>query len=98
MRRQIHFFEYKEGTCLNFFDAESFYYIEEDFPLFPETAVINREGVTLCYPETETNYKVLHTSEKNYALLKGLFDEKNPIPWEEVDKRPKPRPQDISHG
>lgn len=83
-RKLIFLAEVVEGMALSFDDPSFFYYWHVGGQLFPETAVLDREGVTLSYStETEGSSTVRKVSHKDYAMLKMLFDLENPFPWKE---------------
>uniref|UniRef100_A0A6M3LSP9 Uncharacterized protein n=1 Tax=viral metagenome TaxID=1070528 RepID=A0A6M3LSP9_9ZZZZ len=87
-RRLIYLATAVEGAILNVNDPPFFYYWNIDGPPFPETALLDREGVTLGFPTKMEGATIARKiSDKDYQQLKLLFDLENPFPWKEVDLR-----------
>lgn len=88
VRRLIYLAKAVEGAALNLNDPPFFYYWNIDGPPFPETAVLDRKGVTLGFPtRLEGATTARKISYKDYLQLKTLFDLENPYPWKEIDEK-----------
>ncbi|MBU0847464.1 hypothetical protein KKH23_09800 [Patescibacteria group bacterium] len=90
-KRLIYLAPAVEGVMIDVNNPPIFYYWNVDGPLFPETAFLDREGVSLGFPgKMEGSTMVRKISHFEYQQLKMLFDLENPFPWKEVDERGKP--------
>lgn len=86
----LYLIEVKEGHTISFDhpEDEAFYSWDVRKPIFPATAVIAGDQVTLGYiprPEHPEYLESRITSREKYELLKGLFDEISPYPWKEFE-------------
>jgi len=87
-KRLIYLAPAVEGVMIDVNNPPIFYYWNIDGPPFPETAVLDRKGVTLGFPTrlegATTARKISHFE---YQQLKMLFDLENPFPWKETDEK-----------
>ena len=78
-------------------EEKIFYYWPVGEQIFPDTATLDRQGVTLGFSTNSPNVsKTRKVSHHDYRLLEMLFDSENPFPWIEIDER-KPRKLDDTY-
>jgi len=95
VKKIIYLVQAAEGMGIDLNDPPFFYHWNIDGAPFPETACLDREGVTLGFPTLESTATTARKiSHQHYQQLKALFDLENPFPWIEKDEREIPKLDD----